>query len=86
MIDPNFLRMLICPGTKQPLRMATAEELARVNRDIAAGTARNRGGALVATPVSEGLVTADGAAFYPVLEGIPILLTSEAVMLSPASG
>ena len=86
MIDPTFLRMLICPGTKQPLRMATADELAVVNRAIAAGTARNRGGAAVATPVSEGLVTVDGSAFYPVLEGIPILLTAEAVMLNPVSG
>ena len=86
MIDPNFLRMLICPGTKQPLRMATAEELAKVNRAVAAGTARNRGGAAVVTPVSEGLVTADGAAFYPVLDGIPILLTAEAVVLHPAPG
>ena len=86
MIDPTFLSMLICPGTKQPLRVATAEEVAKVNRAIAAGTARNRGGALVATPVGEGLVTADGAAFYPVLEGIPILLTAEAVMLNATSG
>jgi uncharacterized protein YbaR (Trm112 family) len=86
MIDPTFLRMLVCPGTKQPLRMATADELAKVNRAVAAGTAKNRGGALVVTPVSEGLVTVDGAALYPVLDGIPILLSAEAVMLPPAAG
>ena len=86
MIDPTFLSMLVCPGTKQPLRMATADELASVNRAVAAGTARNRGGTAVVTPVSEGLVTVDGAALYPVLDGIPILLTAEAVTLPPASG
>ena len=86
MIDPTFLRMLVCPGTRQPLRMATADELAKVNQAVAAGTARNRGGTAVGTPVSEGLVTADGAALYPVLDGIPILLTAEAVLLHPASG
>ena len=86
MIDPTFLRMLVCPGTKQPLRMATADELAVINRAVAAGTARNRGGALVVSPVSEGLVTVDGAALYPVLDGIPILLSAEAVLLHPASG
>jgi len=86
MIDPTFLRMLVCPGTRQPLRMATADELDKVNQAVAAGTARNRGGAAVVTPVSEGLVTADGAAFYPVLDGIPILLSAEAVLLHPGSG
>jgi uncharacterized protein YbaR (Trm112 family) len=86
MIDPTFLRMLVCPGTKQPLRMATADELAVINRAVAAGTARNRGGALVVSPVSEGLVTVDGAALYPVLDGIPILLSAEAVLLHPGSG
>lgn len=85
MIDPTFLRMLVCPGTKQPLRIATADELAKLNRAVAAGTARNRGGVAVIAPLSEGL-TADGAAFYPVLDGIPILLTAEAVLLHPASG
>lgn len=86
MIDPTFLRLLVCPSTRQPLRMATADELDKVNQAVAAGTARNRGGAAVVTPVSEGLVTADGAAFYPVLDGIPILLTAEAVLLHPAPG
>jgi uncharacterized protein YbaR (Trm112 family) len=86
MIDPTFLRMLVCPGTKQPLRMATADELAVINRAVAAGTARNRGGALVVSPVNEGLVTVDGAALYPVLDGIPILLSAEAVLLHAASG
>ena len=86
MIDPTFLRMLVCPGTKQPLRMATADELAVINRAVAAGTARNRGGALVVSPVSEGLVTVDGAALYPVLDGIPILLSAEAVLLHFGSG
>jgi len=86
MIDPTFLRMLVCPGTRQPLRLATADELAVINRAVAAGTARNRGGALVVSPVSEGLVTVDGAALYPVLDGIPILLSAEAVLLHPGSG
>lgn len=81
MIDPSFLSMLVCPSTRKPLRVATADELAKVNRAIAAGTVKNRGGAAVAAALTEGLVTVDGTALYPILDGIPILLAAEALAL-----
>jgi uncharacterized protein YbaR (Trm112 family) len=80
MIDPTFLAMLICPATKQPLRAATAAELAAVNGAIAGGR-HNRGGSVPSAPWPEALATADGAWLYPILEGIPILLSAEAVAL-----
>ena len=79
MIDPDFLGMLVCPATKQPLRVAAPAELAAVNERIRAGSARNRGGTAVAAPWSAALATADGAWLYPVEDDIPNLLTSEAV-------
>ncbi len=84
MIAPDFLALLVCPATRQPLRQATAPELAAVNAAIAAGTARNRGGAAVDAPLQEGLVTADGTFVYPVRDGIPILLSAEALPLQTA--
>jgi uncharacterized protein YbaR (Trm112 family) len=82
MIDPAFLGMLVCPSSRQPLREATAAELAAVNRGIAAGAARTRGGTAVGTPLVAGLVPKSGEVIYPIVDGIPILLSAEAIPLS----
>lgn len=79
MIDQDFLAMLVCPATKQALRVATASELAKVNAAIQKGAAKNRGGAVVAVAWTDALATADGGWLYPIQDDIPILLTSEAV-------
>lgn len=84
MIDPSFLSMLVCPSSRQPLREATAAELRAVNDAVGRGTAKNRGGAAVPQPIQAGLVTKDGAALYPIQDGIPILLATEAIPLPPA--
>ncbi|MFN6146725.1 MAG: hypothetical protein ACK5AL_10235 [Planctomycetota bacterium] len=83
MIDKEFLGLLVCPSTRKPLREATAAELAAVNAAIQRSAARNRGGAVVAVPWPAALATQDGAWLYPIQDGIPILLTAEAV---PAAG
>jgi uncharacterized protein YbaR (Trm112 family) len=82
MIDPDFLGMLVCPATKKPLREASADELAAVNRAIGGGKARNRGGAAVTVAWTAALATTDGSTLYPIQDGIPILLSAEA-MLAP---
>jgi uncharacterized protein YbaR (Trm112 family) len=51
MIDPELLALLRCPETKQPLRVATAEELARVN--LPAGLIREDG--RVIYPIRDGI-------------------------------
>lgn len=82
MIDPGFLRMIVCPDSHQALREATPAELARVNAAIAAGKAKNRAGAAVTAPLTAGLVVADGTVLYPIQDGIPILLSAEAITLA----
>lgn len=82
MIDPEFLAMLVCPTSRQPLREASESELDRANARILAGSARNRGGTVVAGTLTAGLATVDGAWIYPIQEGIPILLAAEAIAAS----
>ena len=79
MIDPNFLHLLVCPTSRQPLRPASATELESVNRAIRGGVATNRGGAVVSTPWVGALATADSAWLYPIQDGFPILVSSEAI-------
>ena len=85
MIDPEFLAMLRCPASRQALREATREQLAAANEAIAAGGVQNRGGNAVSEPLSDALVTADGAWLYPVQQGIPIVLAPEAIPVTDAA-
>ena len=79
MIDPEFLGMLVCPSSRQPLREATAAELESVNAAIEARKAHNRAGNLVEKAIEAGLVPTAGDVLYPIADGIPILLSSEAI-------
>jgi len=80
-IDPELLEILVCPETKEPLRLAEAELLDSVNRAIGSGTLTNRGGDTVDEVVDEGLVRADGRVMYPVRDDIPGMLIGEAILL-----
>ncbi|HUJ74771.1 MAG TPA: Trm112 family protein [bacterium] len=81
MIDPQLLDILVCPETKEPVQLAGAELLARINRAIAAGKLVNRAGEKVGEPLDGGLVRQDGKLLYPIREDIPIMLVEEAIPL-----
>lgn len=82
MIDRDFLKILACPETKQPLAEADAALVARVNEQIARGGLQNRGGQEVRDSLEAGLVRKDQRYLYPVRSGIPVLLVEEAIALS----
>lgn len=78
-IDPQLLDILVCPESRQPVAMAGAEVLERLNAAVAAGSAVTRGGEQVGDAVSEGLLREDGRILYPVRDGIPIMLIDESI-------
>jgi uncharacterized protein len=82
MIDQSLLDILVCPETKQPLRVADAALLESLNASIAEGTLTDRGGRTVTTGLTEALVREDGGALYPVRDEIPIMLIDESIPLS----
>jgi uncharacterized protein YbaR (Trm112 family) len=81
-VDQSLLDILVCPETKQALRVADVALLEQVNASFRKGNLTNRGGQRVATPVEAGLVRKDGAVLYPVRDDIPIMLIDESIPLS----
>jgi uncharacterized protein YbaR (Trm112 family) len=82
MTDPDLLKLLRCPETRQPLSLADEAMIRLLNDGISAGKVRNRGGAKVVRLCDSGLVREDGLYLYPIRETIPELLISEAMALT----
>ena len=80
-VSDELLEILVCPETRQPLRAASSDELARLNARRQSGELRNRGGEAVPAELSEGLIREDGRVLYPVDDGIPVMLIEESIEL-----
>lgn len=85
MLRPELLKLLVCPENQAPLEFADRELLARLNAAIAAGKLVNRAGQPLATAIDGGLVRADGAVLYPIIDDIPMMLVDEGVPLDQAA-
>jgi len=81
MIDSEFLALLACPETKQPLHLGDQGLLEQLNAAIALGRLRNRANCQVTNQLEAVLVREDGEVGYPVWEGIPSLLIDEGIPL-----
>jgi uncharacterized protein YbaR (Trm112 family) len=81
MIDQELLDILVCPETKQPVRLADQDLLKVLNEAIDAGDVADRGGNAVQSKIEEGLVREDGLLLYPIRDDIPIMLIDAAVPL-----
>jgi uncharacterized protein YbaR (Trm112 family) len=77
----HLLDLLVCPEDHSPLRLASTELIAQLNRAIALGTLKNRAGQKVERRLDDGLVRADRTILYPVVDDIPMMLIDEAIPL-----
>ena len=81
MIGPELLSMLVCPDQRTPLTLADEALVARVNRAIQGGRLKNRAGDQVERTIEGGLLRQDGVVLYLIVDGIPIMLVDEAILL-----
>jgi uncharacterized protein YbaR (Trm112 family) len=80
-VNAELLEILVCPETRQPVALADAAVLARLNAEIDAGRLRNRGGDRVSKRIDEGLLRQDGKVLYIVDDDIPVMLIEESIEL-----
>ncbi|MCI5065099.1 hypothetical protein MRY87_05195 [bacterium] len=73
-ISKQFMELLCCPATHQPLREVSPTELSRLQQE---------GGQELAS-LEGALIREDQAVLYPIRDGIPVLITEEAISLSRA--
>jgi uncharacterized protein YbaR (Trm112 family) len=82
LISQQLVEILACPEDKSPVRLADPKLIEGLNEKITRGELKTREGELVLDLLEEGLVREDGQVLYPVREGIPIMLLSEAISLA----
>ena len=85
-VDPEFLKLLVAPGTRQRLSELPAADLAALNTLIAKGVVKNQGGATVERQLNGALVPEGARIAFPIQDGIPILLITEAIPLDGDGG
>jgi len=85
-MDRKLLDLLVCPTTRQPLRLLDKSGLAALNQAIAEGGLTCADGRVQTTPLSAALVTHDRKILYPVVDDIPVLLADEAIASTQIAG
>ncbi len=80
-IDNELLEILVCPESRQTVKLASAQILERLNSEIDAARLRNRGGDVVEKNNEEGLLREDGKILYIIDDSSPIMLIDQSITI-----
>ena len=81
MLDPEFVKILVCPDNRTPVRIASEQEITNLNQKIEEGSLQNIGGRKVNDKLDAGMIREAGDRLYPVRKNIPVMLVEEAIKL-----
>ena len=81
MLDPEFVKILVCPDNRTPVRIASEQEITNLNQKIEEGSLQNIGGRKVNDKLDGGLIREAGDRLYPLRKNIPVMLVEEAIKL-----
>jgi uncharacterized protein YbaR (Trm112 family) len=79
MLRDDVLAILRCPEDHSELAAASDAVVNQLNAAIRAGGLVDRAGKRVEREIDGGLVRADGAVLYPIVDQSPILLRDDAI-------
>jgi uncharacterized protein YbaR (Trm112 family) len=82
MLRPEVLATLCCPDDRSALTEADESLIREINMVIRGGRLRNQGGQVVEHRLDGGLLRTKGDVIYPIIEGIPVLVRDEAILLA----
>jgi uncharacterized protein len=85
-ISPQLLALLRCPETRQPLALASADLVNRIEARRARGELRDIAGNPVQETIAAGLVRGDAAVFFPIVDGIPMLIPGAGIATEGMDG
>lgn len=85
-MNKKLLDILCCPSSKQSLHLLSSTQLEQLNNAIAAQLVTQLDGQKLTTPLKEALITKDQKLIYRIDDGIPVLLSEEAISAQSVTG
>jgi uncharacterized protein len=81
MLNPELLKILVCPEARLPVALADPVCPRRVNDAIGGGEVTHSGGSPVSQALDSALLREDGLVLYPIRDDIPVMLIDESIQL-----
>ena len=82
LVDPALLEILVCPETKQPVKLADDALVEKLNAEALEGKLKYRSGESIEEKFEGGLVREDGKYLYPIIDGISVMLIEKGIPLT----
>ncbi len=79
MMDSALVEILRCPESGQRVALAPLDLVKRLESLRLDGVLLNKSNAPLKGAIQSGLIRQDGARFFPIREGIPVMLQEESI-------